>query len=151
MENELIPELQQFKDKLDELAISRGWSTLGYYFDDSPFEGVHLVQDGSCWKLSFKQSGKFAEQRFFNLQDACQAMLDAVTRLKLDESAAWMAGEAVPEIPDLQVFEEPEVDEPEPGEDEQAENATPISCGGCLMIVLPLLFSLIAFLLFFLR
>lgn len=87
MESTLSPELERLKIQLDDFVLARGWSLDGYYFDESPFEGVHLVKDGGLWKLYWKHpSIFFVERKFVNLSDAFEEMLNVVTTLKQNES-----------------------------------------------------------------
>ncbi len=81
------PELEQLKSEFDDWVARHGWSTLGYYFDDSPFDGIHLVKSGNLWKLYWKEPGAlYAERRFIHLQDAYRNMQEVVGAMKQHEA-----------------------------------------------------------------
>ena len=112
------PELERLKIQLDDLALARGWSLDGYYFDESPFEGVHLVKHGDLWKLYWKEPAIFfVERKFVNLSDAFREMLSAVTALKrheaLQRSMLGLGIEAIPpDAEDVEMSNAVEDDEP---------------------------------------
>lgn len=141
MEMELPSELSPLKQKIDELAVARGWSTEGYYFDDSPFTGFHLVKDGSFWKLYWQEPGVIfpVEHRFGNLAEASQEMIKVVTEMKTQGSG---------EIPrsETEYFytldkSETDLNRKNSGsESEQSEEGSPdglLSLAALLMLVLP--------------
>ncbi len=83
MDLTLPPELERLKTELDGWVVQQGWSTWGYYFDDSPFDGVHLVKSANSWILYWKEPGpRYAERRYINLQDAYLNMKEVISSMK---------------------------------------------------------------------
>lgn len=133
----LAPELEVLKRQLDDLVEARGWTPVGYYFDDSPYHGIHLVREKIFWKLYWISPGTGkAELRFASLQDAFQHMLAAVVIMKEQESAMSPVDATAPFSLEPDGPEQAEV----PAEDveEEDEEADPVD-----MVVVLLFFLLI--------
>jgi hypothetical protein len=132
-------ELTTLKQQLDDLVTTHGWSTMGYYFDDSPFEGIHLIKENNIWKLYWKAPGVFfVEKRFINLIDAYQEMKKAVVEMKQREiPQSFEVDESLPPV-DATANESPESETDEIEADSDGDLTDGIfSITAILMFLLP--------------